>query len=140
MEWKWIKADKPIDEYPVGTKYRAIDGGYWTKAFDGYTWTKIENGYKFCSSQFVIRELEPSTTWTGEVMLPEETIIVRLRKYQYTLKKVPKESDLVAGCFGCFFCKKRDGHFRQTCPIFPKDMASCRETRAILKLISKKEL
>lgn len=47
--------------------------------------------------------------------MKRKVIKVRLRKYEYTLERVKAESDEVAGCLGCFFCKKRNGDFVQTC-------------------------
>ena len=41
MNENWQKADKSINEYPIGTKYKALMGGYWTK---------VENGwFKWCT-------------------------------------------------------------------------------------------
>lgn len=34
----WIKADKSISEYPIGTKFKSIYGGYWIKTERGYKW------------------------------------------------------------------------------------------------------
>lgn len=34
----WIKADKPISEYPIGTKFKSAGGGYWIKTERGYKW------------------------------------------------------------------------------------------------------
>lgn len=42
-------------------------------------------------------------------------IKVKLRKYTYTLIREPAPTDKIAGCFGCFFCKRRDGNYIQTC-------------------------
>lgn len=61
MEEGWIKADKPIDEYPVGTKYRAIGGGHWTKLDVGR--------YKWCTGNIFPRV---GGDWSGYVMLPKE--------------------------------------------------------------------
>jgi hypothetical protein len=41
---EWIKDDKPWETYPIGTKARAIMGGYWIKAQSGWKW--------FCGSTF----------------------------------------------------------------------------------------
>lgn len=41
---------------------------------------------------------------------------VTLAKYTYTLEEVPRGSELVGGCCGCFFCRRnRIGHYVQTC-------------------------
>ena len=42
---EWIKADKPIEAYPAGTKFKAVNGGYWIKTEDG--WYKWCTGAKF---------------------------------------------------------------------------------------------
>lgn len=34
----WVKADKPISEYPIGTKFKSVGGGYWIKTERGYKW------------------------------------------------------------------------------------------------------
>lgn len=57
----WIKADKPIEEYPVGTKYRAIGGGHWTKLDVGR--------YKWCTGNIYSRI---GGDWSGYVMLPKK--------------------------------------------------------------------
>lgn len=38
-----------------------------------------------------------------------KTIKIKLRKYTYYLIREPAPTDKIAGCFGCFFCKRRDG-------------------------------
>ena len=35
---KWEKAEKDIKEYPIGTKYRALGGGYWIRTKIGFRW------------------------------------------------------------------------------------------------------
>lgn len=52
-----------------------------------------------------------------------EKIKVKLRKYTYTLIREPAPTDKIAGCFGCFFCKRRDGNYIQTCG--PYKLSSC---------------
>lgn len=44
-----------------------------------------------------------------------EKIVIRLKKYTYTLEKIPSPTSQVAGCLGCFFCKKRGDYYTQTC-------------------------
>lgn len=61
MKEKWIKADRPIDEYPAGTKFRAITGGYWIKQENGF--------YKWCTGASFPRV---GGDWDGTVMIPEE--------------------------------------------------------------------
>ncbi|QQV91477.1 hypothetical protein M1M25_gp044 [Tenacibaculum phage Gundel_1] len=34
----WIKADKPQREYPIGTMFKAITGGYWIRVGHGFRW------------------------------------------------------------------------------------------------------
>lgn len=57
----WIKAEKDKNQYPIGTKYKAIMGGYWIKVRDG--WFKWCNGSAFPNV---------GADWTGEVCLPTE--------------------------------------------------------------------
>lgn len=56
--YNWIKANKPINEYPIGTKAKAIGGGYWERVKDGWKW--------FTGSTFP----NVGADWSGEVMLP----------------------------------------------------------------------
>ena len=35
---RWIIATKPVNDYPIGTKYRALTGGYWIKTERGFKW------------------------------------------------------------------------------------------------------
>jgi hypothetical protein len=57
----WIKADKPVREYPLGTKFKALMGGYWIR---------VERGFKWCTGSTF-----PNVggDWTGEVCLPNIT-------------------------------------------------------------------
>lgn len=54
----WIHADKPVREYPLGTKFKALMGGHWIR---------VERGFKWC-----IGSTFPNVggDWTGEVCLP----------------------------------------------------------------------
>ena len=52
-----------------------------------------------------------------------KTIKIKLRKYTYYLIREPAPTDKIAGCFGCFFCKRRDGNYIQTCG--PYKLGSC---------------
>lgn len=61
LEEEWIKAEKEIDEYPNGTKYKAIGGGYWIKLGVGR--------YKWCTGAVFPRV---GGDWSGYVMLPKE--------------------------------------------------------------------
>lgn len=36
----WVRADKPVREYPLGTKFKALMGGYWIR---------VERGFKWCT-------------------------------------------------------------------------------------------
>jgi hypothetical protein len=54
----WFMSDRPFAAYPIGTKAKAIGGGYWIKN---------ERGWKWCTgSTFPC----PGGDWTGEVSLP----------------------------------------------------------------------
>jgi hypothetical protein len=55
----WIKANKDVREYPIGTKFKALMGGYWIK---------LERGFKWCNGSTF-----PNVggDWTGEVCIPE---------------------------------------------------------------------
>lgn len=55
---EWIKADKSVKEYPLGTKFKALMGGYWIR---------VERGFKWCTGATF-----PNVggDWTGEVCLP----------------------------------------------------------------------
>lgn len=64
LEEEWIKAEKEIDEYPNGTKYKAIGGGYWIKLGIGR--------YKWCTGAVFPRV---GGDWSGYVMLPKEICI-----------------------------------------------------------------
>ncbi len=54
----WIKADKDVREYPIGTKFKALMGGHWIRT---------EQGFKWCTGSTF-----PNVggDWTGEVSLP----------------------------------------------------------------------
>ena len=51
----------------------------------------------------------------------------------------PAPTDKIAGCFGCFFCKRRDGNYIQTCG--PYKLGSCgsifKKNHTIFKLIKR---
>lgn len=34
----WIKADKDIRDYPIGTMFKSITGGCWTRTERGFKW------------------------------------------------------------------------------------------------------
>lgn len=55
-----IKTDKPLDEYPIGTKAYSITGGYWIK-------TNL--GWKWCTGSTFPR---PGGDWSGYISLPIE--------------------------------------------------------------------
>lgn len=59
MNEKWIKADKPPRDYPIGTKFKAVTGGYWIRTSFGFKW--------FCGSTFP----NVGGDWDGTVCLPE---------------------------------------------------------------------
>ena len=54
----WIKAEKDVREYPIGTKFKALMGGHWIRT---------ERGFKWCTGSTF-----PNVggDWTGEVCLP----------------------------------------------------------------------
>jgi hypothetical protein len=54
----WIKADKDVREYPIGTKFKSLMGGHWIR---------VERGFKWCNGSTF-----PNVggDWTGEVCLP----------------------------------------------------------------------
>lgn len=70
LEEEWIKAEKEIDEYPNGTKYKAIGGGYWIKLGVGR--------YKWCTGAVFPRV---GGDWSGYIMLPKE--IISNKKIEY---------------------------------------------------------
>jgi|688.fasta_scaffold2308256_1 hypothetical protein len=57
----WVRADKPVKEYPLGTKFKALMGGHWIR---------VERGFKWCTGSTF-----PNVggDWTGEVCLPNIT-------------------------------------------------------------------
>lgn len=68
-----------------------------------------------------------------------KTIKIKLRKYTYHLIRESAPTDKIAGCFGCFFCKRRDGNYIQTCG--PYKLGSCgsifKKNHTIFKLIKR---
>lgn len=54
----WITTDKKLSEYPLGTKAKALIGGYWIK---------VERGWKWCNGSTFATV---GGDWTGEVCLP----------------------------------------------------------------------
>lgn len=68
-----------------------------------------------------------------------KTIKIKLRKYTYYLIREPAPTDKIAGCFGCFFCKRRDGNYIQTCG--PYKLGSCgsifKKNHTIFKFIKR---
>jgi hypothetical protein len=59
-KYKWIKSDRPLKDYHVGTKAKADGGGHWTKTSLGWKWGL--NGGTFP---------RPGGDWSGEVCLPQ---------------------------------------------------------------------
>lgn len=59
MAEKWIISDRPLAAYPLGTKAKAIGGGYWEK---------VERGWKWCAGSTFP---SPGGDWTGEVSMPK---------------------------------------------------------------------
>lgn len=55
----WIKDKRQWNEYPIGTKAKAIGGGYWVRVKTGWHWP---GGSTFPT---------PGGDATGEVCLPE---------------------------------------------------------------------
>lgn len=72
-----------------------------------------------------------------------QLITITERKYKYVLKRVKSESEEVAGCYGCFFCKLRDGYYNQTC-YRHSNIGDCGSiftgNHTILKLITKEHI
>lgn len=56
---KWVSADRPPRDYPIGTKFRALNGGYWTRDSYGFKW--------YSGATFPI----PGGDWDGTVCFPE---------------------------------------------------------------------
>jgi len=54
----WEAADKAVRDYPIGTKFKAMGGGYWVRNRLGFKWG---NGSTFPNV---------GGDWTGEVCLP----------------------------------------------------------------------
>lgn len=63
MKDKYIKADMDPGDYPLGTKFCAISGGYWIK---------VPSGFKWCNG-----DIFPNIggDWDGTVSLPEKYIL-----------------------------------------------------------------
>jgi hypothetical protein len=57
---KWVPVDRDWNEYPIGTKAKAIMGGHWIKKERGWSWNA--NGPSFPT---------PGGDNSGEVCLPE---------------------------------------------------------------------
>lgn len=57
MTHTWVQADKPAKEYPIGTLFKALMGGYWIRLNSGFKWC---NGSTFPNV---------GGDWTGEVSL-----------------------------------------------------------------------
>lgn len=53
----WVRADRPINQYPVGTKAKAIGGGYWIR---------VRRGWKWCTGSTFSNV---GGDWMGEVCL-----------------------------------------------------------------------
>lgn len=66
---QWIKADRPIEEYPAGTKFKAVNGGYWIKTEDGW--------YKWCTGAKFPRV---GGDYIGLVCLPQNNKAIEIRK------------------------------------------------------------
>lgn len=65
-------------------------------------------------------------------------IEVTLAKYTYTLEEVPQVSELVGGCYGCFFCRVRGGYLVQTCGSHRKLTNRCCHNKIIYRAIDKR--
>lgn len=77
MENNWIRADKDIKDYPIGTKFKALMGGHWTRTFYGFKWC---TGSTFPSV---------GGDWTGDVCIPslrEEIILYMLDEFRKKVK------------------------------------------------------
>lgn len=59
----WQLATESLESYPLGTKARAIGGGYWIK---------VERGWKWCTGATFPK---PGGDWDGTVSLPDGSII-----------------------------------------------------------------
>ena len=70
---------------------------------------------------------------------------LKLKEFHITSNGEPiyhlvyKATNEIAGCFGCFFCKRRDGNYIQTCG--PYKLGSCgsifKKNHTIFKLIKR---
>jgi hypothetical protein len=67
---KWIRKDRSWKDYPLGTKAKAITGGYWIRVERGWKWF---NGDTFPS---------PGGDASGEVSLSESQQEKPARKEQ----------------------------------------------------------
>lgn len=56
---KWIRDTRQWHEYPVGTKAKALMGGYWLKTEHGWKWNGKHGGFP-----------TPGGDASGEVCLP----------------------------------------------------------------------
>lgn len=56
----WCKARFDIDKYPIGTKFKSYNGGYWIK---------VKNGYKWCTGDTFPRV---GGDYNGYVKLPKQ--------------------------------------------------------------------
>ena len=56
---KGVSADRPPHDYPIGTKFKALNGGYWIRNSYGFKW--------YCGATFPT----PGGDWDGSVCFPE---------------------------------------------------------------------
>jgi len=57
---EWIKSDRPLKDYPTGTKAKADGGGYWVKNERGWSWSNSSATFP-----------TPGGDWNGHVSLPK---------------------------------------------------------------------
>jgi hypothetical protein len=67
---KWIRDNRQWNEYPIGTKAKALMGGYWIKEKGGWRWP---GGALFPT---------PGGDATGEVCLPFSDVYNQLKSTQ----------------------------------------------------------
>ena len=77
----WIKVDKPLDQYPLGTKARATMGGYWIRVKRGWKW--------HCGDTFPL----PGADWDRTVCLPKEDDTIELVGKGYACPNCGKFGD-----------------------------------------------